>query len=268
MRPLTAPPLKPLALGIAVLAMQPWSLAAAEELLPHRAEYRVTVGASENAAPIGSATQTLAACNGGWRLTRDVQASVVLTQNLRFDIGSDLRAEETLAGKTLSYNLRRDMNGERSERSGRVSLTRSGGKAVLSAPEGRRTLDLPPETVLPVGLIPAAIERLKRGAEIFTLEAFDAEIISDNFLIKGRVIDPQDLPPRFLDGIDPAKVGAKVWPLLLQFHRADRPADPPMFEARLRLHETGVVSRMVLTYGWITLGIDLTRFATLAAGDC
>ena len=262
------PRLPPIALAIALAALIPSSQALADGLLAHRADYRVTIGAGDQAPAIGTARQKLTACNGSWKLERDVEASVALTQSLRFDIGSVLRAEETLSGNAFSYRLNRAMNGERSERAGRVSLTRTGGKAVLSSPEGRRTLDLPPETILPLGLIPAVIERLLRGAEAFALETFDAEIISDNFLIKGSLLDPQDLPPRFLNGVDAAKVGARVWPLLLEFNRADRPTDPPMFQTRLRLHETGVISRMVLTYGWVTLGIDLIEFTPLTADSC
>jgi len=249
-----------LSLGIALPAQ-------ADGLLAHQAEYRVTLGTADNASQIGKVRQRLTSCQGNWKFERDVQASVLLTQNLRFDVDSSLRAEETVNGNSLTYRLRRAMNGERSQRDGTVTLTTSGGgAAILNTPEGRKTVELPSETVLPVGLIGAAIQRLKRGADSFTLETFDVELISDNFLVKGSVLDPQELPPRLLQGIDGTVVGAKVWPLLLQFFRADRPNDPPMFQTRLRLHETGVISRMVLTYGWLNFSIDLTGMTPLAKG--
>lgn len=241
--------------------------AQADGLLAHQAEYRVTLGTAENASQIGKVRQRLTSCQGNWKLERDVQASVLVTQNLRFDVDSSLRAEETVNGNSLTYRLRRAMNGERSQRDGTVTLTTAGGgAAILNTPEGRKTIELPSETVLPVGLIAAAIERLQRGADSFTLETFDVELISDNFLVKGSLLDPQELPPRLPSGVDRQAVGAKVWPLLLQFFRADRPGDPPMFQARLRLHETGVISRMVLTYGWLNFSIDLTGITPLAKG--
>lgn len=240
------------------------SPARADGLLAHQAEYRITLGTAENASPIGTVRQKLTNCQGAWKLERDVKATVALTQNLRFDIDSTLRAEETVNGNSLTYRLLRTMNGERSQRDGTVTLTHSGGgAAILNTPEGRKTVDLPAATVLPVALTTAAIQRLQRGAENFSLEAFDMEVISDNFLIKGSLIDPQELPPRLPADVSPEKVGAKTWPILLQFFRADRPEDPPLFQTRLRLHETGVISRMILTYGWINLGIDLVRISPL-----
>jgi hypothetical protein len=233
-------------------------------LQAHQAEYRITLGSAENATPVGRVRQKLTNCQGAWKLERDVQAAVMLTQNLRFDIDSVLRAEETVSGNSLTYRLARTVNGERSQRDGTVTLTLSGGgAAVLNSPEGRKTVELPASTVLPVALTTATIQRLQRGADSFSLEAFDMEVISDNFLIKGSLLDPQELPPRLPANVEPASIGPKVWPILLQFFRADRPADPPLFQARLRLHETGIISRMVLTYGWLNFGIDLVSITPL-----
>jgi len=240
-----------------------WQAHAADPMA-YQAEYRITLGAAENASPIGTVRQKLTNCQGAWKLERDVQASVALTQNLRFDIDSTLRAEETVNGNSLTYRLRRAVNGENSQRDGTVTLTHDGGgAAVLNTPEGRKTLELPSNTVLPVNLTTAAIQRLRRGADSFTLEAFDMEVISDNFLIKGSLIDPQELPPRLPNGIDLDKIGGRSWPILLQFLRADRPSDPPMFQARLRLHESGIIGRMILTYGWLNFGIDLLSVTPL-----
>jgi hypothetical protein len=238
--------------------------AQAAGLQAHQAEYRITLGTADNATPVGTVRQKLTNCQGAWKLERDVQAAVALTQNLRFDIDSALRAEETVNGNSLTYRLVRTMNGERSQRDGTVTLTLGGGgAAVLNAPEGRKTVELPASTVLPVALTSATLQRLQRGADSFALEAFDMEVISDNFLIKGSVLDPQDLPPRLPASVEPERVGAKVWPILLQFFRADRPGDPALFQARLRLHETGIISRMVLTYGWLNFGIDLISLTPL-----
>ncbi|MGE0152414.1 MAG: DUF1849 family protein [Reyranellaceae bacterium] len=254
----------PLLFAFAALALALGPTAQAAGLLAHQAEYRITLGAAENATPIGTVRQKLTNCQGAWKLERDVQASVALTQALRFDIDSTLRAEETVNGNSLTYRLHRAVNGERSQRDGTVTLTTDGGgAAILNTPEGRKMIDLPSNTVLPVALTTAAIQRLQRGADSFALEAFDMEVISDNFLIKGSLIDPQELPPRLPNGVEPEKIGARTWPILLQFFRADRPTDPPMFQARLRLHETGVISRMILTYGWVNFGIDLTGITPL-----
>jgi hypothetical protein len=233
-------------------------------LQAHSAEYRITLGTADNATPVGKVRQRLTNCQGAWKLERDVQAAVALTQNLRFDIDSVLRAEETVNGNSLTYRLVRTMNGERSQRDGTVTLTHGGGgAAILNAPEGRKTVELPSSTVLPIALTTAAIQRLQRGADSFAIEAFDMEVISDNFLIKGSVLDPQELPPRLPASIEPDRVGARVWPILLQFFRADRPADPPLFQARMRLHETGIISRMVLTYGWLNFSIDLVSLTPI-----
>ena len=258
----------PVALGLALLLAGPGEAASAAGLMPHEAEYRISISTLEQAPTIGKARQKLTSCNGTWTLERDVEASFALTQTLRFDVGSVLRAREAVDGRSLTYSLNRAINGERSRREGSIALTSRGGTATLNSPEGRLRIELPPETVLPVGLVLAAIERLKRGATEFSLETFDAELTSDNFLVRGSVLDPQDLPPRYLDGIERERIGARVWPLQLQFFRAAQPTDPPLFQTRLRLHETGVISRMVLTYGWVSLGIDMTAFSALPEAGC
>lgn len=247
-----------------LIAVAP-SVATAANLIPYEAQYSVTAGAGDRAPQIGTARQKLG--DGCLRRSfeRDVNVSLSLTQTLRYDVNSTLRANEGRNGKAFDYKLDRAMNGEQSQRGGTVTLTASGGKAVLNAPEGSKNVQLPGSTLLPQRMIDAILDHLQRGETQFAVQAFDAEVVSNLVEVNVQRVGAEDVPMRPQDATVIGKIGAPAYPLIVTFSRAN---GKPLFTARVLLHGNGVISRLIASFGPFTVAANLTGFTPLPQLRC
>ena len=83
-------------LSLALAALWPQSVQA--EIVPHRAEYSLKLGAAANAVRVGTAIHDLEADCAGWRLKRDINVELSLTSAWKLAVGSKLDGEEARGG--------------------------------------------------------------------------------------------------------------------------------------------------------------------------
>jgi len=261
-------PFAPCAIVLA-LALRP-IVAQAAALTPHEAHYTITAGTGDRAPQIGTARQRLGDGCQRRSFERDVTVSLSLTQALRYDVNSSLRANEARSGRTLDYKLDRVMNGERNGRNGVVNLgAAGGGTAVLqggAAPNGtQKQLELPRGTLLPQRMLETILDHLQKGETHFQVQAFDAEIVSNLVELDVQRIAPDEVPLRSQDNGIAGRIGAAPYPLALVFSRAN---GKPLFNARLLLHANGVISRLVASFGPFTVAANLTGYNPLPELRC
>ncbi len=237
----------------------------AAELVPYQAEYSITAGAGDRAPQIGSARQRLSDGCQRRSFERDVNVALALTQTLRYEVNSVLHASESRTGRALDYKLDRVMNGEKSQRGGAVAVGPNGGKANLSAPNGPESLDLPGGTLLPQRMIDAILDHLQRGETNFTVEAFDAEVVTNLVEVNVQRVGAEQIAPRPQDAALIDRIGAPAYPLLVSFSRA---SGKPLFTAHILLHRNGVISRLVASFGPFTVAANLTAFQALPQLRC
>ena len=246
---------------LALLAPVP----AAAQLQPHRADYVVRLGVAPDAPRIGSAMQELTRDCAGWHLVRSSRTEIALTPGVGLSTGSRLDGEETR--QAFRYSATQTQNGLDRRQQGKVQ--RQGGemRAEIVAPGAApHQLVLPPPTLLPVAALSHLVERLRAGGGSFPAVLFDAEVTGDALSVtvaeqprdalRGRPSGPRvDIP------------GERSWPVRMTFSRARRD-DRPLFTVTALVFDSGVLDRLTIDTGLLTLAADLQAFAPRPMPAC
>lgn len=241
--------------------------AAGAQVQPHRAEYALRLGAAANAARIGTAISDLAQDCAGWRLKRDIRSDIALTTSWRIDLSSKFEAEESRAA--LRYNTMQVQNGSQREIKGRVQRRSGEMRAEVVFGEGPpQQFVLPPPTLLPIAAIDHLIERLRAKAASFPALMYDGEVISDVFLV-----DVTEQDRASLRGARPSDRTVSVpagqsWPVFLTFTRGRRQDTRPLFTVQALVHDNGVLDRLTVETGLVSVTADLQALEMRALPTC
>ncbi len=243
----------------ALAALSPallWSGEAAAEIMPHRAEYVLRLGAAANAPRIGTAVHDLTQDCAGWHLKRDIRTEIALTASWKMSLASRLDSEETR--NAFRYGVVQTQNGNPREIKGRVQRQAGETRAEITyagSPPSQFTL--PPPTLLPTAAIAHLIDRLNAGAASFPALMFDAEVIGDAFLIEVTEQDraairsarPADRPVTMPKG--------RSWPVFMSFTRGRNQAQKPLFTVGALVFDNGVLDRLTVDTGLLAVTADL-----------
>jgi len=239
--------------ALAVLA----PVGAGAQMQPHRAEYVLRLGTAANAPRIGTAVQDLTQDCGGWHLKRDITTEIAITSSWKMNLQSKLDAEEPRGGNGLRFHTQQSQNGSERETSGKVQRAGKELRAEIVSPSGPQQFLLPPPTLMPVASIDHVIQRLRARAASFPALAFDAEVIGDAFLVDVNELDPGVLRGE-RPGERPVMVPGKSWPLLMSFTRGRDQQQRPLFTLKTQLFDSGVLDRLTVETGLVTVTADLT----------
>lgn len=252
---------------LVTIAMMP--AGAFAQMQPHRAEYALRLGSAANAPRIGTAVQDLTQDCAGWRLKRDILTEIALTSYLKMNLSSRLDAEEQRNGNALRYRTVQVQNGSTREFKGRVQRSDKEIRAEITYPEGPPAqFALPPSTLLPIAAIDHLIERLRANAAAFPALMFDAEVIGDVFLV-----DVTELEDGRLRSARPAEKPitlpkARSWPASMTFTRGRQQAQRPLFAVSAQIFENGVLDRLTVETGLVTVTADLESLEMRPAPNC
>lgn len=251
---------------VAALAGPQWAHA---QMQPHRAEYTLRLGTAANAPRIGTAVNDLKQDCAGWRLKRDITTEIALTTAWKMSLASKLDAEELRSGNALRYRTVQIQNGNTRETSGRVQ--RAGGevRAEISYAEGPPSqFVLPPVTQMPVAGIELLIERLRAGAASFPALMFDPEVIGNIFLIDVTELDSSRLRSARPAGKPVVLPKDKSWPVFLSFTHGRHQAQKPLFSVTAQVYDNGVLDRLTVETGLVTVTADLQSLEMRPAPNC
>jgi hypothetical protein len=227
------------------------------QMQPHRAEYSLRLGTAANAPRIGSAVQDITLDCTGWHIKRDVDSEIAFTPSLKVSFASRLDGEEQRNGDTFHYHTVQTQNGAERDTHGEVQRTDGETRAEIVSPDGPAQLILPSPTLMPIAAVNNLIERLQGKAASFPTLMFGAEVMGDAFLIDMKELDPDALrmaPPALKSVAVPT---TRFWPVLMTFTRA-RPKDQkPLFSVRAKVFDTGVLDRLTIDAGIVTVTADL-----------
>jgi hypothetical protein len=241
-------------------------LSAHAQLQPHRAEYVLRLGAGPEAARIGRAVQDLAQDCAGWHIRRDVRTEIVLTPGISLSLVSKLDGEENRRG--FRYSTVQIQNGVESRFKGRVERGDRDLRAEVVYPQGApRQLQMPPATLMPVAALQQLIERLRAGTDAFRALMFDGEIIHDAFLAEVTEQDRASLrPARPVD--QPLRLpDVKSWAVDMTFTRG-RQDERPLFNVKALVFENGVLDRLTVDTGLLSVTADLQALEMRPAPSC
>jgi hypothetical protein len=258
--------MRPLVFFLAALAA--FGPACAEaQMQPHRAEYALRLGIAANAPRIGTAVQDLTQDCGGWHLKRDIMTEIAITSSWRMNLVSKLDAQEQKSGNALRFRTQQSQNGSEREVRGQVRRTGKELRAELDTPSGPQQFLLPPPTLMPVASIDHVIERLRARAPSFPALSFDAEVIGDAFLVDVSELDPGVVRGE-RPGERPVAVPGRSWPVLMSFTRGGDQQQRPLFTLKTQLFDSGVLDRLTVETGMVTIAADLTALEMRKPPSC
>jgi hypothetical protein len=239
------------------------------QMQPHRAEYTLRLGAAANAPRIGTAVQDLSQDCAGWHLKRDITTEIALTAAWKMSLSSKFDAQEARSGNALRYRTVQVQNGNTREFKGRVQKAGNELRAEVAYPEGPPSqFTIPVTTLMPVAAIDHLIERLRAKAAAFPALMFDGEVINDVFLIDVTELDdgrlrgarPADKPVALPKG--------KSWPVFMTFTRGRQQTQRPLFSVTAQVFENGVLDRLTVETGLVTVTADLQSLEMRPAPNC
>jgi hypothetical protein len=228
---------------------------AGAQMQPHRAEYTLRLGPAANAPKIGTAVQDLTLDCTGWTLKRDITTEIAVTASWKISLASKLQGEESRSGGAFRYRTLQIQNGAERETRGRVHRAGGETRAEIVSPSGPAQFVLPPPTLMPVAAIDHLIARLSAGAATFPALTFDAEVISDAFLVDVTELNairgarPADRPVGLPAG--------KSWPVFMTFTRGRNQEQRPLFSVSTLVFDSGVLDRLTVETGLVTVTADL-----------
>ncbi|HYD07703.1 MAG TPA: DUF1849 family protein [Reyranella sp.] len=250
----------------AVAALAP--AAAGAQVQPHRAEYALRLGLAANAPRIGTAVQDLTQDCGGWHLKRDINTEIAITSSWKLNLLSKLDAQEQRGGDALRFRTLQSQNGNERETKGKVQRAGKELRAEIMTPSGPQQFLLPPPTLMPVASIDHVIERLRARAASFPALAFDAEVVGgDAFLVEVSELDPGVLRGE-RPGERPIAVPGRTWPVLMSFTRGRDQQQRPLFTLKTQLSESGVLDRLTVETGLVTVTADLIALEMRKPPNC
>jgi hypothetical protein len=240
---------------------------AVAEIVPHRADYSLRLGPAPNALKVGSAVQDISADCGGWKLKRDILTEINLTASWKIAVGSKLVGEEARGGSAFRYQATQLQNGVERKSQGKVQRTPKEVRAEIVVPAGPFQLTLPIATLMPVGAISHLVERLKAGATSFPALMFDAEVITDGFLVDVETIDAASLRPA-----RPAErrveLDGKSWAVAMTFTRARQQEQRPLFRVTGQIWDSGILDRLTVETGLVAVTADLQALEVRKTPNC
>jgi hypothetical protein len=242
---------------------------AAAQVQPHRAEYALRLGMAPNAPRIGTAVHDLFQDCAGWHLKRDIKTEIALTTSWKMSLASKLDGQEPKSGNAFRYSTVQVQNG--SEREFKGWVRRQGGelKAEIVQAGGRpNQFVLPPPTLMPVAAIDHLIERLRANAANFPALMFDAEVMGDAFLIEVTEQPRSELRAGRPADKAVAALPAKSWPVFMTFTRGRQQDTRPLFSVGALVFDNGVLDRLTVDTGLVTVTADLLSLEMRPAPSC
>jgi len=254
--------------GLLVAAAVLTPTAGGAQVRPHRAEYALRLGIAANAPRIGTAVQDLAQDCNGWHIKRDIKSEIAITSSWKMSLGSRLDGQEARDGHAFRFGTVQTQNGSERSLKGKVQRERGELRAELTqAGSPPSQFVLPPPTLMPVAAIDHLINRLEAKAASFPALMFDAEVIGDAFLVeiteqergKLRAARPAD---------EKMTPGGKSWPVFMSFTRGREQTQRPLFTVGALVYENGVLDRLTVDTGLVTVTADLQALEIRPAPTC
>jgi len=239
------------------------------QMQPHRAEYVLRLGAAANAPRIGTAVHDLKQDCAGWHLKRDIATEIALTASWKMSLTSKLDAEEPRSGNNFRYRTTQIQNGNTSETKGRVQRAEGELRAEIATAGAQPSqIVLPFATLMPVAAIDHLTERLRANAASFPALMFDPEVMGDGFLIDVTQLDDGRLrSPRPTDKPVVTPKG-KSWPVFMTFTRGREQAQRPLFSVTVQVFDNGVLDRLTVDTGLLTVTADLLSLEMRSTPNC
>ncbi len=257
-----------LAAGAVAAAIAP---AAAADLVPHRAEYTLSLASTASGSGVtgaeGRMVYRLARTCDGWRVENRSALDLVLRD--QGTVQSHWSYAATRRGDRLRFHVRNKRNGRVTDaRSGTARFTGKGGTAHYTRPD-EKTVSLPEGTMGPVAHTAAVLEAARRGETVFSRPVFDGADKPGAYHVNaviGRKIAASEAGDLEKDASP--LLDSPSWRVHLAFYPDASTDAKPAYEVGMRLHANGVGQQVTQDYGDFAVRAQLTDVKRLPEPEC
>lgn len=248
-----------------------------QKLVPHKALYDIRLSSLKSGAQI---TNLYGQMFFEWK--NDCEAWVSDHRSNLFyeyseggtvNITTDFATYESLDGKSMSFNTRREQGGKLFEefRGYADSDTTKDGKAHYTIPDGM-TYELPAGTLFPMQHTVDILEKAKNGAKIFNATIFDGSDDEGPHDVNTFILPMDKSKLSYIssrEGIDESLLSSPAWQLRMAYFPLNEPtSESADYEMTLIAHENGVVSYASIDYDKFSLEQRLVALEELPAASC
>lgn len=246
--------------------------AAQVDLLPHQANYRLTLASAKSGSGVLSVSGEMAveyelSCDG-WtfaqRLVLDVDGA---QSNVR--ISSAVATFESRDGLSYRFAVRNTTDGQESEQiEGAASIggPRRSGAATFEKPEAKE-IPLAAGTLFPMAHTAEVIAEIGKGTKIIARKVFDGLTTDGGFLVNAVVGRPQGPLGESGPELAPLK-GRQSWPVQLAFFPLESNDAEPQHEIRMRLFDNGVSEDMLMNFSDFVVRARISKLTPLPKPTC
>lgn len=249
--------------------------AAGSGLSPHRAVYVMKMIASDEGSDIASVSGRLvlewqgSACEG-WVTNQRIVNRMGSKQGDAFVSDFRVSSWEAGDGNAYTFSMIHYINGQTVEEiEGSASRDgASGGEATLTKPDDG-SITLPGGTVFPTEQIGLMLDAALAGKTVYSVPVFDGSDTEHYFdttaIIGGKGTGTPDGEEADAGG---ALAGISYWPVQVSYFDPGNNNGLPDYEVAFHVYENGVSTGLVMDYGDLVIGAELTQLDMLPVPDC
>jgi EipB-like len=246
--------------------------ATAAEIAPHRALYRMTLGAVRNDSGVVDARGAMVyqwgeTCDG-WTIEQHYRLKLHYAQSGDADVVSRFVTWESKDGLRYRFNEKETRNGDVDEEiHGEAQLDGFGkaGVARFSQPRAAM-LRLAPGVLFPSAHTILLIDKARAGATFISRQVFDGSAAENAVQVSAFIGNTVAAEPAS------AKLNPLLmrpgWNIRLAFFPADSKAEEPDYELGMVLLDNGISRDMVIDYGDYTISAKLDDIEALKKPAC
>jgi envelope integrity protein B len=263
---------RPVAVALTVVFAGESAMAAAAEIMPHRALYTMTLGRASGDAGVTGASGTMAyqwgeTCDG-WTVEQRYRLKMGYAESADVSLTSNFVTWESKDGFRYRFNQKETRNGADDEEvrgTAKLDGPDKGGTADFEKPAGKNFV-LPAGALFPSAHTILLIDKAKAGENFVSKHVFDGAT-AENAVLVSAVIGPKVEPDA-----DAAKKSPLLnrpgWRIRLAFFPADPKAEKPDYELGMLLLDNGVSRDMVIDYGDYSIRATLDDIEALPKPKC
>jgi hypothetical protein len=246
--------------------------AAAAQIAPHRALYKMTLGSTASDSGVVGATGAMdyewgETCDG-WTIEQRYRLRMHYADSGDVEVTSTFVTWEAKDGLRYRFNQRQTRNGAIDQEirgEARLDGPGRGGLAVFAKPR-RQTLRLAPGVMFPSAHTILLINEAKAGATFVTRQVFDGA--TDENAVQVSAVIGAKLTASPVSAKPVALLERPGWRVRLAFFPADANAEQPDYELGMDLLDNGVSRNMVIDYGDYSIRVTLDDIEPLAKPSC
>lgn len=245
--------------------------AAAVDVAPHRALYKLALGQAKPNSGVTGADGSMAyewgeSCDG-WTVQQRYKLRMHYTEDADVELVSNFVGFESKDGLRYRFSERKLKNGEVDEEirgEAKLDGIGKGGRVTFSHPKAE-VMELAPNVIFPTAHTLLLIKRAQEGSNFVTAKVLDGAE-EENAVDVTAVIGPAH-------GDNAGHLKSPLlerpsWRVRLAFFPADTKAEKPEYELGERLYDNGISADMVLDYGDFVIRGTLDKLESLAKPSC